>query len=180
MIKELYKYDIEFSEVESKVLEWAQEALELTYGQAEDPEGKLPALPDLVQGLAPMARLLARTVARVDRVDELLSKVTQARARARRAKSQASFDAEAAYDRALRENQGRRSPNLFASADERKADATLDSIEEKRVAHHADRLVSVTEEAYDVINQCHWSLEGKRRDLRTLMSSVGFEAALDR
>lgn len=179
MIPELFKYDIPFSELEAKVLSWAQESLELAYGEGGDPEGTLPDYPPLAEGAYPLTEFLKRVVQRVDRVDELYSKATQARARARRAKDQASFDAQVAYDTAMRDNQGRRA-SIYVTREEKNADATLDSLEEKRVAHHADRLVSVTQEAYDVISQCHWFLEGKRKDVNMLLKALSFERSIER
>lgn len=116
---------------------------------------------------------------RSDRVDELLAKVTQARGRVKRAEDQAKFAADLAYDEAARANSINRRAE-FSSARERNADASLDSIQQKRQAHQAARLVSVASEAYEVVNQAHWSLESIRKDLRADLHSLQFESSLER
>jgi vacuolar-type H+-ATPase subunit I/STV1 len=171
-------YDIPFSEVEQTVADWASEALELRHGAAGDPKGKLVQA-GMFDGSYELADLLLRARQRSDRVDELLAKCTQARARAKRAQSQAQFSAELAYDEATRNNATRRTAE-FVSREERKADAALDSLEQRRIAHFAERLVSVTAEAYEVVNQIHWQLESMRKDIRATMHALQFESSLER
>ncbi len=174
--------EIEYNDLETAILGWVEESLELRHGAAGDPEGNLRGWEyDPAQGAGGVSRQLARVTQRVDRVDELLAKATRARARARRARDEAAFVAEIAYDEATARNkQIRRAFESFDSRDDRKADATLASLNEKRAAHEANRLVSVAEEAFDVIMQIHWQLDAMRKDLRATIHALQFESSLDR
>jgi hypothetical protein len=115
---------------------------------------------------------------RADRVDFLLSNLLRARGRARRAETGAAWAAERAFDEAAQNGQARRVE--FASTFEKKANANLDSFEQRREAHLAGRLVSVTTEAYEVVNGIHWQLEAIRKDLRSVLNALQFEANLER
>lgn len=163
-------------DVETTILSWVSEALELRHGTAGDPQGSIREAP---QGTpAEVMDLLRRVRTRSDRVDELLSNATLARGRARRAKEEAVFRA----DRALMEATQRRAANRveFSSGREREADAKLDAFEERRAAHLRDRLVSVTNDAFDVISQVHWQLDAMRKDLRATLHALQFESGLER
>jgi len=175
----LSAYDLPFTELESKVIDWAQECLELRHGEAGDPEGKLRE-PDPSSGISGVMTTLRRVRSRSDRVEEFLAKATQARARARRARDEAAFASEIAYDEAALIRAARRHPDLFSSGKERHAEASTDSLNERRDAHQARRLVSVTEEAYDVITQVHWQLDAIRKDLRASLHALQFESGLER
>jgi hypothetical protein len=177
VVEELATHDIPFTGVEAAVVAWVHEALELRHGAAEDPNGPLGYGPAEDSPSAWMA-YLTRVRMRSDRVDELLSKVTQAKGRAKRAQDQAQFVADIAYDEAARVNAARRPE--FSSARERHADASLDSLEQRRIAHHAARLVSVTAEAYEVVNQVHWQLDAIRKDARSTLHALQFESSLER
>ena len=175
---DLSVYDLPFEGIEKSVMAWVTEALELRHGAAGDPDGPLAPVPREA-GPEAIDAMLFRARQRSDRVDELLSKVTMAKARAKRAQEAATFQADIARDEALRKNSGGRRVE-FATRDERNANAALDSLEERRTAHAAARLVSVTAEAYEVVNQVHWSLSGIRQDLRQQLSSFQFESTLER
>lgn len=158
------------------MLEWATEALELRHGAAGDPQGALRGAP---QETAPEARdLLLRVRARADRVDELLSKITLARGRARRATEEAAFIADQALMEATQQRGAHRVE--FSSAKEREASAKLDSFEQRRVAYQRARLVSVANDVHDVITQVHWQLDALRKDLRATLHSFQFESGLER
>lgn len=176
--EELSAHDIPFTEVEDAVLGWVREALELRHGAAGDPQGKLGYLTDSA-GIPEIQNLLLRVRARSDRVDELLAKTTQAKGRAKRALDHAQFTAEVAYDSAAQNLQASRRAE-FTSARERHADAALMSLEQRRLAHHGARLVSVTLEAYDVVKQVHWQLDAIRKDLRASLHALQFESSLER
>lgn len=162
--------------LETAVLAWVTEALELRHGAAGDPQG---AIKD-TEATSPseIMDLLRRVRSRSDRVDELLSKATLARGRARRAKEEAQFVAE----RALMQATQRRAANRveFSSGREREADAKLDAFEETRVAYQRNRLVSVTNDAHEVITQVHWQLDAIRKDLRSSLHALQFESGLER
>jgi aromatic ring-cleaving dioxygenase len=178
MIAELGQYDIEFTGIEAAIQNWVREALELRHGAGEDPEGPLGNI-DYSRGGNAISALLVRVRSRSDRVDMLLANVTQAKARTRRAQQAAEFEASVAYDTATKTNAANRRVE-FSTARERHADAALDSLEQKRVAHHAERTVSIATEAYEVINQIHWQLESIRKDLRAAIHNIQFESSLER
>lgn len=170
-------YDVPFDEIEAAVMAWVSEALDLRHGEAGDPEGPLgagPASDDIGEWRTFLFRIRQRSA----RTDELLSKVTQAKARAKRAQDGAAFAAELAYDEATRNHAARRTTE-FTTGKERHADAALDSLEQRRVAHRASRLVSVTTEAYDVVNQVHWQFDGLRKDARSVLHALQFESSLE-
>jgi len=164
------------SDFEAQIMAWVTETLELRHGEAGDPKGRLRGAEQ--ESIAEMTDLLLRVRARADRVDELLSKVTLARGRARRAKEEAAFTADRALMQATQIRGAKRTE--FSSAAERAADAKLDSFEERRVAYLRDRLVSVTNDAHEVISQVHWQLDAIRKDLRASLHALQFESSLER
>lgn len=178
MSGELDIYDIPFEGVEATVIGWVREALELRHGAANDPKGKLTVV-TTEEGIPALQDMLIRVRQRSDRVDELLSKVTQAKGRAKRAQDEARFLAEVALDTALDTNAAHRTRE-FVTREERNADAKLRSLEQRRHAHRSERLVSITSESYDVINQIHWQLDAIRKDLRATLHSLQFESSLER
>lgn len=176
MSAELDVYDVPFNELETLVMSWVTEALELRHGAAGDPEGPIKGW--TANPPSEVTAVLLRVRSRSDRVDELLSKVTQARGRAKRTQDQAAFVAEVALMTATTQRAARRVE--FSSGREREAEAKLDSLEERRIAHQANRLVNVTNEAYEVINQAHWQLDAIRKDLRATLHALQFESSLER
>ncbi|WNN95048.1 hypothetical protein SEA_MAGRITTE_71 [Microbacterium phage Magritte] len=173
---DLDAYDIPFSKVEEQVMGWVTEALELRHGEAGDKDGRLSdADPEDPRD---MMNLLRRVRARADRVDGLLAAATRARGRARRAKTEAEFVAANELDKATSKHASRRQE--FSSGKEREAEAKLDTFEQRRLAHQAARLVDVTTEAHDVINQIHWQFDAMRKDLRASLHALQFEASLER
>ena len=173
---ELSEYDLPFDSMAERVTSWVAEALELRHGSAGDPKGSIRGVSADSPG--EVMDLLLRVRSRSDRVDELLSKVTQAKFRAKRAKDEAAFSAEKAVMEATRVHSTKRVE--FSSGRERESEAKLDSFNELRVAHQADRLVSITSEAYEVINQIHWQLDSIRKDLRANLHALQFESSLER
>lgn len=163
-------------ELEQQVLSWVDEALELRHGAAGDPKGSIRGAAQETPEEA--LDLLLRIRVRSDRVDELLNKATLARGRARRSREEAAF----AADLALMEATQRRAAARveFSSGREREAEAKLDSFNERRVAYQRERLVSVTNDAYDVISQIHWQLDAIRKDLRATIHALQFESGLER
>lgn len=178
VMEDLAVHDIPFVGLEANVVAWVEEALELRHGAAGDPDGPLGHAP-AEDSPSAWVGYLTRVRMRADRVDELLAKVTRAKGRAKRAQDQAQFAAEVAYDEATRHNQATRRAE-YVTAREKHADAALDSLEQRRIAHHAARLVSVTAEAYDVVNQVHWQLDAIRKDARSTLHGLQFEASLER
>jgi hypothetical protein len=175
---DLSVYDIPFSDMEQRVHNWIREAIDLRHGAANDPEGRLTVVA-VGEDFHAYNAMLVRVRQRSDRVDGLLANATQARSRARRALHQAKFEAELAYDSATQNNRVQRTQD-FVSREERHADAALDSLEQRRIAHRGERMVSITEEAYEVINQIHWQLDAIRKDLRSSIHSLQFESSLER
>jgi hypothetical protein len=175
-VTDLTAYDIPFNEVEQQVLSWVKESLELRHGAAGDPKGTIKGAPQ--ETTDEITDLLLRVRVRSDRVDELLSKVTLARGRARRAKEEAAFTADKVLMEATQHHASKRVE--FSSGREREAEAKLDAFEERRLAHQGDRLVSVTNDCYEVINQVHWQLDAIRKDLRAQLHALQFESSLER
>lgn len=175
-----FEYDLPFNEQEERVIGWAREALDLRHGDAGDPKGSIRGWGSSDDSPTDVLDLLLRVRQRSDRVDQLLANVTMAKSRAKRAHEEATFAAEIAKAEATKEyaNSGRR--REFASAKETDSEATLQSLEQLRTAHRAARLVSVTSEAYDVVNQIHWQLESIRKDLRATLHALQFESSLER
>lgn len=162
--------------VEATLMEWVDEALELRHGPAGDPQGPLKGTPQ--ETPAEVMDLLRRVRSRSDRVDELLSKITLARGKIRRAKEEAAFVADQALMVARQQRAVRRVE--FSSGIERDADAKLDTFEQRRVAFQRDRLVSVANDAFEVITQVHWQLDAIRKDLRGVLHALQFESSLER
>lgn len=175
---DLTEFDVPFNDMEQRVVNWVTEALELRHGSAGDPEGPLRFV-DMSDGLEAVDSMLRRARARSDRVDFLLANATRAKFRAQRAREAAEFAAENRQAEALKDNRLNR-VDLFVSKEERMADASLDSLTERRNAHAANRLVSVTQEAYEIIKDVHWQLNAIRNDLRTTVHALQFESTLER
>lgn len=174
----LDELEVPLSELETRVLSWVKEALELRHGEAGDPQGAIRGWGSADDSIPEVQNLLLRVRARSDRVDELLAKATQAKARAKRAQDEAAFSADRAVMEATKHHASKRAE--FSSGREREAEAKLDAFEERRLAHQASRLVSVTGEAYEVINQVHWQLDAIRKDLRAILHALQFESGLER
>jgi hypothetical protein len=169
----LEAHDVPFNAIESRIMQWVEEALELRYGSAGDPDGAI-ALPGYeITDHATYANLLARTRIRLDRVSELRDKATQARGRAVRAPKNAEFEAQQAFDQAMQRRGATRTVG-FVTAAEKNADASLDSFEQKRLAHQAERLVSVTTEAKTLIDNAYWGLSSIREELLSFYKGVQF------
>lgn len=176
MIHELSQYDVPFDKVETTVMEWANEAIDLAHHEAGDPDGRLEPLPP-GSSVYEMQTLLYRIQVRASRVSELQMKSAQLKARAVKAKKGAAFAATRAFDEAMRNNQNRR-VDVWTSKDERVSDASLDSFEQKRLAFQAEKLVDTTELAHSLVNNAHWFLEGLRRDVRASIQALQFVASL--
>lgn len=149
-------------EIEDSLLAWATEALELRHGEAGDEEGRV-SLPPFELGYPAAVDMLQRVRQRLDRVEELQSKSRQVKGRVMRLREQAEFEASLAYDNAVAT--GAKRYQEYAMADEKKADAHLASLTEKREAHRMKRLESIAAETLDVVTQCYWGLEKLREDL---------------
>lgn len=177
---DLGEFDLPLSRIEESMLGWVREALELRHGAGSDPDGPITSFVDPRDGSYAVIDMLRRVTARSDRVDELLSKATIAKFRAKRTASNAAFEAERAFDQAATSNASRRSGENWSTKEERKAEASLDSFEQRRVAHQAETLVSVTTEAYDVLYQIKRQLGDIRADLRAILHNIEFQASIDR
>lgn len=164
--------------IEDQLLEWATEAFELRHGAAEDPEGKLTAV-DPNDGIPALNQMLLRVRQRSDRVEYILGRVTQARYRIRRSRDAAKFEAEVAYDTAADSNAKAR-VREFVSREERHAEAALESLQQRRDAHLAERRQSIADEAYELVKQIDWQLSSMRTDIRASLHALHFESNLER
>lgn len=152
---------------EEQILAWVKEALELRHGEAGDPDGKLE-LPPAEAGRALVHSTLRRTRVRLDRTEELLANARQMKGRVSRIRSNAEFEAELEFDRAMQER-GNNRVREFVTAAEKKADASLDTIEQKRKLQRAKHLESVADEGYEVIKTCYWGLNAVRTELLDML-----------
>lgn len=175
-MSDLDAYDIPLSAVEEAVLKWSQEAVDARHGDFGDPDGKLTS--GSYQSPGEALAFLRRVRARADRVDELLQAAKRARGRARRALAEVAFETDNALNTEIAKAAGKRVE--FSAASERRVDAKLATFEQRRIEHQAKRLLDVCEEAVDVINQMHWSLDGIRKDLRGTLHALQFESSLER
>lgn len=159
-------------EFEQKLLGWMEEALELRHGAGEDPKGKV-SLPPYELGQPAALEMLQRVRVRLDRVEELQSRARQLKGRAYRLRSTSEFDASLAYDTAMHHNRATLSQD-YKSADEKKADAALASLNQKRELHQRKQVESLATETLDVISHCYWGLEKLREDLLQMLRIHSF------
>lgn len=159
----------EDSQVEKLVEKWVTEAIELRHGAAGDPKGPLPLHPG--HHVDEIIDTLIRVRQRADRIEEILTSVRRLKGRLNRNVSATQLEAEIKRDQAFQTNAAHRSMD-FVSADERRADAALAAIQEKRTAHFAKRLADLGSEAYDVVRDCSWGLSAYRQDLRAILHAM--------
>ncbi len=162
----------ETNRTEELLTAWVEEALELRHGEANDPDGRV-SLPPFELGYRGAVDMLQRVRVRIDRIEELESLARRAKGRIIRAREAADFDASLAYDRALQNNRATRI-HEYTIGDERKADATLASLDQKRLAHQMKRAESFATEALDVISKCAWGLKNLREDILQMMKLTLF------
>lgn len=160
------------NQIETNLLDWATEALELRHGEAEDPKGRI-SLPSYEAGQHAALDMLQRIRVRLDRVEELQSKARQVRGRVMRLRENADFEASIAYDMAM-QDQGASRVRAYVTGAEKNADASLASLVEKREAHKLKRLESIAVEVLDVVGQCYWGLEKLREDVLQMVRITQF------
>lgn len=156
-------------EVQAIVEKWVREAIQLRFHAGEDPEGPLPDH-DLTTPEEVM-HTLTRVRVRADRIEELQSQIRRLKGRLQRSQLDAQLEAEVKRDEAFVTNRATRQMD-FVTADERKADAALASIDEKRAALAAKRLADYVTEAYDLVDQARWGLSAFRQDLRAQLHAL--------
>lgn len=156
---------------EEQLEAWVREIVELRYGVAGDPEGRLPE--DAGHNPDEIIHTLTRVRVRADRVEELQTRIRRLKGRLGRQLQDAQLEAEIKRDEAFQTNRATRVAD-FITADERRADAALDSIQEKRAAHAAKRLADSAAEAYDVATEAKWGLSNYRQDLRAILHALSF------
>lgn len=162
------------TDVEAQLAGWTEEALELRHGEADDPLGRV-RLPDYELGEHAFVDMLGRVRQRLDRVEELQSMARRAKGRVMRMRENAEFEASLKYDQAIATQDSRH--RQYALGDEKRADAALASLTEKREAHRLKRVESFASEALDVIGQCYWGLEKLREDILQLLKIQRFITA---
>jgi len=92
-----------------------------------------------------------------------------------RLREEAEYELSLKYDDAISNNKNRYVD--FQSADEKRADAALKSLEEKRKLHQMKRLESHAREVLDVVTQCYWGLSNLREDLLQMLKIHTFVTA---
>lgn len=163
---------------EKALVAFVTEALDLRYGEYNDPEGKL-RLPDPEDGLAPIMASLLRCRARLDRLEEIHARIIQLRARVNRAKEDAKWTADIAMATNTQRNQTSRSVD-FSTREERNSDAMLQSIQELHTQRQREKLVSVAQESYDVVHEALWGLKSLLDNHTIVLRSFQFESSLER
>lgn len=155
--------------IEEQLEDWVNQVVELRFRSGGDPEGPLPEHPGF--SAEEIVHTLTRVRQRADRIEELLLRARRLKGRLAVQQTQAQLDAEIRRDEAFQTNRATRTMD-FVTADERRADAALDSIQEKRAAHAAKRLATLADEAYHVIEKAHWGLSAYRQDLRSQLHAM--------
>lgn len=164
--------------IESRILAWVDEAIELRFGGEGDDNGVLdPATVDFNSNLSIML-MLERVRIRETRVDGLLIEAMRAQAKAKRAAKSLAFQSQTQYAESMRVAADRR--REYVSADELKAEANLGSLEERRKTYQAERLLAVADEAVDVIKQISYQFNRWRNDLLEMSKARRAETMLDR
>lgn len=155
--------------VEEQLTQWVEEVVELRHRSAGDPEGPLPEHPGFTAD--EIINTLTRVRQRQDRIEEILTRIRRVKGRLGRQLEDARFDADIKRDEAYQENRATRVME-FVTADERRADAALASIQEKRAAQAAKRLADLADEAYHVTDLARWGLSAYRQDLRSILHAM--------
>lgn len=153
-------------QITDQLLGWVTEAMELRHGAAEDPEGRV-SLPPFELGQPAAVDMLQRVRQRLDRVEELQSLARQGLGRVIRLREEAEYELSLKYDESIANSRNRFVE--YQSADEKRADAALASITEKRNLHKIKKLESHAKEALDVIGQCYWGLSNLRTDIHQML-----------
>ena len=162
--------------IEATVLGWVDEALELRHGDAGDEEGPLRNV-SIEEGVHAVMYELTRVRKRVDRVDFLRTKVAILRSKLKKAKAVAKFQADSKLMEAT--SHRNRVKLDYDSAAAVKAEAGLDSFEERRAAHEAQVLLDTVEDSYWIIVKIAAELDSIRTDLRAIIKSLQFESTLE-
>lgn len=162
--------------VEEQVLAWVKEVIELRHGEAGDDEGRLAEV-SIESGTQAIMHELTRVRKRADRVDYIRTNVARLRSRLKKARTQAKFIAEAENMKAM--SHRNKVKIEFDSADAVRAEAGLDSFEERRAAHEAQVLFDVVEDSYWIIDKIASELDSIRNDLRAIIKSLQFESTLE-
>lgn len=164
------------TKVETLVLEWVAEAIELRHGEAGDAEGKLKEV-TIEDGTHSVLYELSRVRKRSDRIDYLRTQTAQLRSRLRKARAVAKFKAESKTMETM--THSNKYKLEYDSAEAVKAKAGLDAFEERREAHEAQVLLDVVEDSYWIIDRISSEMNSIRNDLRAIIKSLQFESTLE-
>lgn len=162
--------------VTKQLYSWLEEALELRFGEAGDPEGRL-TLPEYEVGPAEFTRVLLRARKRADRIEELLSKSKRVHGRLAAIQREAADKTQDKMDEAL--VSGQHTKMEFSTGLERKAEASLKSFDEKREERKAQRRLDVADEVVGALKDVHFGLAGWRSDVRDVIRTFQLESNLE-
>ncbi len=126
---------------------------------------------------------LAEIRCRLDRVEELLSRVIRIRARLQRCLHAAQATLDDAWDEAVtvqRSAPVRRGGDEYTTARERHAEANLATLDLRTATRHAAELAHHADEAVEVIRLAHRGLGDLRHEVLVLLRAVQFESHLER
>lgn len=167
--------DLPLTQLEEQILGWVKEALELRFAQ----DGEYLSTE---HGADPVLSGLLNVRGRLDRIEELLTKVTRARGRAQRARMVAQAVADDAWDTQsqVELQAAQRRPDQFVAPRERYANSNLETLHQKRDLRAAERLAHSTEEAYEVIRTVHRGLDSIRNDHLAVIRALSWESHMER
>lgn len=163
-------------EVAARLYALLNEAVELRFGTANDPEGELHIPAYEVGNPEQFIHVLVRARQRADRVEFLLNQAKKIRNALAMRKREADDAEQDRLDQAL--SQGKKVE--FKTRDETMAEARLQSFDERRAARLAARRAEVAHQVVEAINDIHWGLSGLRTDLREVLRSFQFESNMER
>lgn len=164
------------NKIESAVLAWVGEAIELRHGAAGDEEGKLRIV-TIDDGVQAVMHELTRVRKRTDRLDYIRTQLALLRSKLKKARAEAKFLADSKL--AETTTRSNRTKLDYDSAAAVKAEASLEAFEEQRAAHEAQVLFEIVEDSYWILDKITTEMDSIRTDLRAIIKSLQFSSTLE-
>jgi len=156
---------------------WVTQAVELRYAAAGDPEGPV-RLPPTEAGLDVVLASLLRVRKRLDRVEELLTNVIQARGKLRQRVEAAESEYQQIWNESLTSDP-RLQSREFVAPKEKYAHADLSSMKAKRLVLQMRALAAEADSAFEVIRTAHKGLDSLRYDHVVLIRAATVMSSLE-
>lgn len=102
---------------------------------------------------------------RLDRAEAIVAESASFRARARRKTRRLAADADEAYDRALTSMGRQGARPEYEGAQERYAQARVDTLEPRRAARTAERIADIAEEGHERLRGAYFAMRDIREEL---------------